>query len=435
MNVYFVFAQKLYKEEAKLVAQHFCQEKQMKDISDLLIVEDEALYVFGDKHTFLILSGDRRIYPVLAYSKESSWEESRTNPHFNWIIKSYKKEIAYILNSTYQAPENIKKSWKRYLQKSFVSQKSTYDVTPMLQAAWSQGCHYNVAFPIDSAGPCHHPFTGCVATAMGQVMHYYQYPAQGSGSHTYNSYYGELTANYEDTHYQWDAMPNHLDEDNEALSQLLLHCAIAVDMVFLPNGQGSGAYDNDIPNALVHFFDYDTTARYVERNSYPGNWKWMLINELEMGRPVIYGALASEENAGHSFVCDGFQDTTHFHINWGWDGYGNGYFLLDSLTLSDYHFDQYHDAIIGINPQANGIEEKKLPEFTFFTHGNDIYISSRNDLIESCQLFDIQGIKLVSATDINASQYQLHLTDLTSSIYILRLRIQGKWYSQKWYVK
>ncbi len=431
--VHLSFAQRVSQREAKVVVNHFWLERSLLEASLSLVEENNAFFVFGDENSFLLLSKDARVYPVLAYSDETSWEGSKENPHFDWLVDSYQKEIEYIQNTDYQAPQHIQELWARYLNPSYFPQKNNNVVTPMLQATWSQGCYYNSAFPEESEGPCEHPYTGCVATAMGQVMHYFQYPAQGIGSHTYNSYYGELTADYGETNYQWSSMTNHLTEENEAVSQLLLHCAIGVNMVFLANGQGSGAYDHDIPDALIHFFDYDTTARYLERSSYVGDWNWTIRNELEMGRPLIYGAVAGEGSVGHTFVCDGFQDTTHFHINWGWDGYGNGYFLLDSLTLSDYHFDQYHDAIIGINPQANGIEEVLDEAFSIYIKGKEIYISC-SSTVEACQLYDLQGIRLIDDTNINTSEYHFTSSNLSGSIYVLRLRIEGVWYSQKLYL-
>ena len=433
LSIHFSFSQTVSRVEAKIVADHFWMERSLSERSLHFLEENNAFFVFGDESSFLLLCKDSRIYPVLAYSDEASWQESKTNPHFDWLIDNYQEEIEYIQNIDYQAPHNIQEIWAKYLNPSYFPQRIDNVVNPMLQTTWSQGCYYNSVFPEESEGPCERPYTGCVATAMGQVMHYFQYPTTGIGSHTYNSYYGELTADYGETNYQWSSMATHLEEENEAVSQLLLHCAIGVNMVFLANGQGSGAYDHDIPDALIHFFDYDTTARYVERSSYEGDWSWTIRNELEMGRPLIYGAVASVESVGHTFVCDGFQDTTHFHINWGWDGFGNGYFLLDSLTLSDYHFDQYHDAILGINPQVNGIGEIVDEEYNVYTKGKEIFIACQNPM-NGCQLYDLQGIKLVDYSNLNTFQYHFTSPNLIGSVYVLRLRIGGVWYSRKLYL-
>ena len=421
-------------EEAALVARNFMHEKTDTHKAFSLLAENGAYYVLGESQAFIVVSKDRRVYPVLAYSTESSWDESRQNPAFKGMIETYQNEIEYIRNTGYQAPAGIRRTWAKYTAKPFAPQKNTLSVSPMVTAKWSQDCYYNTAFPVDSAGPCGHPYTGCVATAMGEVMYYYQYPPQGVGSHSYNSYYGLLSADYGETTYDWSAMENHLEGENEAVSQLLLHCAIGVEMVFLPNGQGSGAYDQDIPQALVHYFDYDTTARFVERDSYPGDWKALIRNELDKGRPVIYGGVASQGNTGHTFVCDGYEDTTHFHINWGWGGYGNGYFLLDSLTLSNYHFDIYHDAIIGINPQAYGIHEQASGAVVFYLSqkGDQLHINARRHTINAMQIFTMQGVLLYEDSSVAKDSKDIPCADFPPAVYLVRLCIDGRWYARRW---
>ncbi len=434
LSCFSVNAQEVSEKEAALLAGNFLFEKTALPFSLHLLERNGAYSVWGNSQTFVVVSGDRRVYPVLAYSIGTSWKESRQNPDFNWLIDSYQKEIEYVCHTSYKAPEDIGKIWSKYTAIPFVPEKSSLSVSPLVSATWSQDCYYNTAFPVDTAGPCGHPYTGCVATAMGEVMHYYQYPLQGVGSHSYNSYYGLLSADYGETTYDWDAMDNHLQSENEAVSQLLLHCAIGVDMVFLPGGQGSGAYDQDIPQALIQYFDYDTTARYIERDSYSGDWKALIRNEIEKRRPVIYGAVASQGNVGHTFVCDGFEDTTHFHINWGWGGYGNGYFLLDSLTLSNYHFDSYHDAIIGINPQSYGIENHVSAASPFFIaqSGNILHVKAPNRTIHAIQIVDMQGTMVCSETSSGEDSMDISCAGFPPQVYIVRIRIDNRWYVRRW---
>jgi len=111
---------------------------------------------------------------------------------------------------------------------------------------------------------------------------------------------------------------------------------------------GSGAIDITARNALVLFFKYSQDALYLERNSYNENWKELLISELNQYRPMIYGAVG--RFYGHTFMCDGYQDTTHFHFNWGWDGQHNGYYYIDQLDPAGLNFNLYHDAIVNIRP-------------------------------------------------------------------------------------
>jgi hypothetical protein len=155
-------------------------------------------------------------------------------------------------------------------------------------------------------------------------------------------------------------MENSLDKENEAVAQLIYHAAISVNSLFFP--QGTGAYDIDIPPALIDNFRYNESAEFIFKHQYAGNWEELIINELNQNRPLIYGAIDLDNSVGHTFVCDGYQDENYFHFNWGWGGQYNGYFYLDSLIVAGYHYDYQHDVVIGIRPDISGIVELYPPE-------------------------------------------------------------------------
>lgn len=206
-------------------------------------------------------------------------------------------------------------------------------VEPLLgQTAWNQEWPYNLLCPLyDGLQPS---ATGCVATAMAQVMYYYRWPEQGQGQHSYRaSKLGTLSADFGQTRYDWDQMLPRYDStasvaSQQAVAQLMLHCGIAVDMTY---GESSGANDTDVPPALTTYFGYNPDIHYRQRRHYTlTEWLTIIHEELLAGRPVLaYGASRS---GAHAYVFDGMDADGMIHINWGWGGMSNGYFAPIDLT-------------------------------------------------------------------------------------------------------
>jgi len=237
---------------------------------------------------------------------------------------------------------------------------------------WNQDSPFNDLCPeyeIGKRAP-----TGCVATAMAQVMFYHKWPEKGTGSHTYSPAVlagNTLTADFGNTEYRWDAMiPYYAPglsatgfseyESRAAVAELMLHCGVAVDMVYYSQ---SGATDYDVPPALVNYFGYDRGLAYRKREHYSTrDWLRVIHDELEAGRPVLaYGRSAS---GGHAYVFDGMDEQGFIHVNWGWGGMSNGYFNTSALTPpaqgiggSDGGFNYSQRIITGIRPAASSVSD------------------------------------------------------------------------------
>ncbi len=164
---------------------------------------------------FVIISADDAVFPVLAYSLTSSYTGNNFPATFQNWMDQYKEQILFAKEEKLVASNQIKKAWQKYTAKDFVPDVDIQSVEPMIQTTWSQGCYYNSQFPIDTTAPCGHLWTGCVATAMGQIMKYYNFPQSGTGSHGYNSSYGWVEADFENTEYDWAGMQNHLTDEND----------------------------------------------------------------------------------------------------------------------------------------------------------------------------------------------------------------------------
>lgn len=242
---------------------------------------------------------------------------------------------------------------------------------------WGQQPYYNRKAPSTS-----YPI-GCVATAVGQVMYSHRWPERGTGSHSYTSttHKLEISQDFSQSTYLWDKMANTLDntsstETVDAVASMLYDFAVSVEMDFQVGG--SGAYSEKIAGALANHFGYSKQAHCAKRDAYTGEqWLEMLHGELDNGFSVVYGGATSGMGMGHSFVCDGYNEDGLYHINWGWNGNGNGYFALNALAY-DYidmstgqsmkdGFNYHQDMIVGMRPDRDGSTQWR--DYEFFTEG------------------------------------------------------------------
>jgi len=346
-------------ENARTVAINFLDKKEynikMECFQNPMKIKD-LYYTFDLQPGYIIIAANDLVYPVLAYSLDNSIDVKHPPPAFSFWMKQFKNQIK---NNTKPAGY-VSQAWEKYLSKDPFFGKSTEGINPLITSSWDQGIYYNSAFPLDSSFSSNHPYAGCVAVAMSQIMNYYNWPETGKGENTINSPYGDLTANFGNTTYNWIAMESYLDKENEAVAELIYHSAISVNSLFFPTG--TGAYDFDIPHALIDNFRYSESTEFIFKHQYTGDWEELIINELTHNRPLIYGGIDLENSVGHTFVCDGYQDESYFHFNWGWGGQYNGYYYLDSLIVAGYHYDYQHDVVIGIKPDIEGIVEIYPPE-------------------------------------------------------------------------
>jgi len=208
------------------------------------------------------------------------------------------------------------------------------DVLPLLTTLWAQDCYYDALCPADPAGPCSHAVTGCVATAIAQILKYHNFPSQGVGQHTYDCPpYGQQSANFGNTTYDWSAMPDSVAANNTAVATLMYHAGVSVDMSY--TATGSGASDVNVPVAFLNYFNYSPEIDIINKASYPDveNFKSILRADLDAHLPICYGGFNSTGTAGHEFVCDGYRTSDGtFHFNWGWSGFANGYYAIGNLN-------------------------------------------------------------------------------------------------------
>ncbi len=382
-----VYAQHVTETEAYAVAKNFyAQHQNHKSAGQLELYATQVnhtatqksntqqvyYYIFNDGNQgFVIVSGNKKAHPVLAYSTQSNFDTTGMPETIRWWMNGYELEMDDILADKSNSTENAE--WNQWIHNDTMKvQKATTAVAPLLSTTWNQMEPYNLLCPYDNNEGSRCP-TGCVATAMAQVMKYWNFPTQGYGSHSYtpeeHSEYGTQSANFGNTTYQWSNMPNKLTSSStsaakSAVSTLMYHCGVSVDMDYDPDG--SGAYtvlpDNyinagyiDARTAMKRFFKYAGSTGYSRTNYSTSAWMSLIKNDLDKGCPVIYAGSGS--NGGHCFVCDGYNNSNYFHFNWGWGGLSDGYFHIDSLNPPALGtgggaggFNRSQSIIVGLNP-------------------------------------------------------------------------------------
>lgn len=341
-------------------------------------LSQQSYYVFPNANSkgFTIVSGDDRLPEIVGYSSQGSYDENNLPEGFVSFMKAYQNLYNKVNLGDAEALKNLAeiKAWRN---KKNASAASTSAVAPLLgNIEWDQTSPYNNMCPkYDSV---HVAATGCVATAMAQVMAYYKYPKQLKADipgyvNRWNGIPMEIpTITREEGVYDWDNMlpkynkeANATQQQKDAVAKLMYHCGAAVRMSYGPE---SGAAVSS--SKLAKYFGYDADLMMdLSRSSFTLD-KWMQIidTELAAGRPVLYGGQSSEN--GHQFICDGKDENGLYHINWGWSGNQNAYFDLSILnpekggtgsgSAAD-GFNRYCTMTIGIAPD-NGVVDAPLAQ-------------------------------------------------------------------------
>ena len=295
-------------------------------------------YVFNlGNEGFVIVAASDNVRPILGYSKSHAFDASNPYNGAMYMLETYKNSISYAIEKNINATPDIVGEWTSLRNCGKLNNKRGNKVGPLVQTKWNQNSPYNLYAPASSAqgAPGGRCYAGCVATAMSQVMKYWDHPTQGNGSHSYYCPgYGQLSANFGATTYQWDLMPKTLNGATqaqiEAVATLMYHCGVAVNMGFAPDG--SGAYSADVPAAMASYFDYNYCVQ-KQRSSYSlANWINMLKAEFDLGRPVYYSGQSSE--GGHAFVADGYDENDLISFNFGWSGSDDNFYAVDAIDYA-----------------------------------------------------------------------------------------------------
>ena len=319
---------------------------------------DAAVYVFNADGAFVIVSGDDSTMPVLGYSDKGCYDVKNSPDGLKDLIRYYQQEVKHFSTSTRGETITVHAP-----------------VTPMIQTRWNQSAPYNNMCPMDTVTK-KRSVTGCVATAVAQVMYYHQYPT---------------------TMFEWDKMQLTYDksdtgESADAVAKLMFDVGTAFEMEY--SSSASSANLSIGSEILRYDFGYAGTAEYVDRFDYTAKeWDELIYNEIKSSRPVLFSGFSvspADGVGGHAFILDGYDDKGYYHVNWGWGGLSDGYFQLSVLNPDQQStggnsnssgYSMYVSALIGIAPAETPLTKTaRLAQYDFYMIDN---IKDRTRLSEA----------------------------------------------------
>ena len=367
---------------ARNAANNFLKQKMLKSpgsfnaaaTADLRLVHAEPsavvagandFYAFNIKGGgFVIIAGEDRAAQVLGYSDKGRLDFNNLPLPLIDLLDGYKREIEFL--QTYEGNDLIPAP---------ASFKASGTVGPLIKTTWGQEDPYDWQCPVYQGEYC---VVGCVATAMAQVLKYWEYPTSCSSLRSFRSNrtnqtipalpattfdYSLMLDSY--CHWNWEDSALIQDTYTEAqgneVAKISRYCGHAVEMQYHPDG--SGAYTQDQRNAMVSF-GYRSSAKYVQKggggwwsqeNYTTAQWEALMKTELDAGRPILYAASDTGGGAGHAFICDGYNSEGKFHYNFGWYGTCDGWYVSTALNMvhrsgDECHFNSGHEMVTGVQP-------------------------------------------------------------------------------------
>lgn len=323
-----------------------------------------AYYVYniGSERGYVMISGDDLLPEVIAYADEGAFLPDEEQPEH---IASFLAQVRAALHALVARGKPV--------VMPRTSQLRPEGVAPLLgDIQWGQDYPFNTLCPEKEGG---RSVVGCVATALAQIIRYHQWPNQGEGICSYTERDGtNHRVDFSQYTYDWARMlaqPNRNSSSHavtQALSTLCYHVGVFSRMQYSP--QGSGALSQFPKEGLQKYFRYKKNIQLLSRMNYKmADWMDIIATELNEGRPIYYAGASS--TVGHAFVCDGYKQDGYFHINFGWDGIANGYFLLYAINpnvlgtgggTSYDGYNDYQEIMVGIEPDRDGSSERTVSE-------------------------------------------------------------------------
>lgn len=357
-----MMAERVTPETARKVATTFLNNNGAK-VAQLTDLSKAAgfpnLYIFNANPGFVVMSADDCVRPILGYSLTNVFVAEGMPENIKGWLQGYSDQIQDAIDNAATADASVRAEWQSLKNGRADKAPSDVVVGPLIETRWNQSSPYNNLCPSSSV-------TGCVATAMAQVMKYHNFPSHGIGFHSYipesHPEYGTLSVDYYSTNYDWTHMTNTYGvsstaEEQLAVATLMYSCGVSVNMDYSPSS--SGAVTAFVADALKLYFGYSSDVRHVSRSEYSdSDWIAMLKADLNLNRPIQYHGNGS--GGGHSFVCDGYRTDDYFHFNWGWGGYCDDYYVIDNLNPgpggigsgSNGIYNNNQGAILGVHPSA-----------------------------------------------------------------------------------
>lgn len=363
------FAGVVPSDRALKVAQIFMDSASLTEVwdgneADTKASQDPVFHVFNVKEGgWVIISGDDCTIPILGYSESGSFDKDDMPPAMEWWLGLMRDDIRKARLTKASGTEETRYKWSH---PGGAATKAGDNSKVLVTAEWDQDVPYNrllSQYVKNNGTGVEGLQTGCVATAMAEVLRYHQWPVHGTGTlpgYTTKSFrYTVEGFSIEDHQYRWDKMPMTYDsswttEQKDAVAQLMLDCGVMVEMDYGING--SSAIPEDVVPALTEHMQYSKKAELKSRLYFTDDeWLQMIKYDIDNCGPILYGG-STTTNEGHQFICDGYDiGERRLHINWGWSGrYHNTWFTMSLSVPNSYTFSERQTAIFGLVPDRDG---------------------------------------------------------------------------------
>jgi len=352
----------------------------LKQLKSVAKTEEPAFYIFNrsDRPGFVIVSGDKRIRDVIAYSNTSNFLEP--NPGLKTLMNQYIEEISYAKENNINA-NTITYNYDQISDEAWLLGDIKWDQGP---DPFNSNCPYND----ESVYSNNRVPAGCGAIALAQILYYYCYPRIGK------------VADLQNSEYKYELMEGNPNSGskNDQIATLIYHCGVAQKMNYGKNTSTSFIWN--IKDALEDYFNfkecqYHTYTRFESWS----DWKQMIRNEIKNKRPVLYKASdLLDGGSTHFFILDDFEATNDlYHVNWGWGGYENDYYSLNLLNPDNTSYEFLHEMIIGIEPANPDITPPQVLSVACNEGVNDNIIITFNEPMKASTVLSsniiVQGEK------------------------------------------
>ena len=368
-----------------------------------------AVFVFNSTDEgFVLVSAEDDARAVLGYSDEGTFDANNIPENMQFWLKMYADELAKAKGERLEVKGKVNRREVKGERREAVAE-SYPTIAPILgNTVWGQGEPFNNKCPQING---ERAVTGCVATAMSQIMYAHKYPTKGTGSHSYTTETKKLnvSANFGNTTYDWanmipDYNKSYTSAQADAVATLMFHAGVAADMDYTVDG--SGAVSSIALAAMTEYFGYNKSINILPKDFMKEeDILQEVASDLQAGRPVyVSGHTVNQE--GHAFVCDGMQSDGYLHINWGWYGSADGYFALSALapevqgtggSASNLAFTEGVCIYSNIKPSTGG-EAMPLVTVDKLTRTSSDAISKKTAVGFSLENFTSTGIATAAGT-------------------------------------
>ncbi len=448
-------------EQAKDAAAHYMQHStDLEDITvaDLTLIHQKmndklgvpSMYFFNVADCgWIIMGGSTAMDPLVGYSDNNLFDMNNMPPALEWWLEKYNEMICDIQNADVDQHFAPSQRWSD-LSTHSLKGNSKANRHKLMNEEWDQGSSYttldyNMYSPVVDGKRCP---TGCVATALAQICHYYQFPNKGRDYKYYRSSTHNLSFQIRYDHadtaaFDYSLMPNKLtnnagrinatEEQCREVSRLAFYIGIAMEMDYTPDGSGVGFYFDE-GAAMRSYFKYLRGTKKYRDNTSQSNYMTTLRNDLIAEHPVYMTGISDggegRDAGGHAWLCAGYQenDENMYYMNWGWGGDKNSWYNLgaNDMPAGQYNFILYQSYIAGLYPDPALAINEAEPVTVGEAYPNPASYSvifPYNSMEDADLLIYNAMGQLVESHRLQAGdgEYEMRVDALPSGIYIYRM--------------